>query len=128
MLDRSLEEKLDREQTMDAIKTIIKEMWVATDDWNSVKVAGKEMMATIHGMPRENLDKCQKHTRQTGHFSQELLAWSEKMLFKIAEDSIQGEMEKRNVTFAFLNAMIHAFEQSNLVDLMAAVDFPPKTA
>ncbi len=110
---------------MDAIKTLVKEMWGARDDLNPLLVAGKEMAATIRGMPAENLNKCDKHINRTIKFGDELCAWSEKMLIKIAEESIQGEMEKGNITSAFLRAMIHAFEQSNLTDLLATVYFPP---
>lgn len=127
LLDQALAEKLDRDQTLDAVKGVVKNMWLPLDDVALGMANAKELAIELNRLNRGQIDECRKHARQMENFGKELSAWSENMLIKIAEQSLEGETEKQHATSAFLRAMVHAFEQSNFFDLLAAADFPPGT-
>jgi hypothetical protein len=120
VLDKALKEKVDRKQTLDAIEEIIKEIpYSVTNPTCALKTWAEFVIEQLHASKEQKVE-ASKFLKKTSSFETELVIWSRIILSKIAEESLDGKLEKRNATSAFYRAMIHAFLQSNFVDLMAA--------
>ena len=113
VLDKALKEKFDREQTMNAIEEVLKELKVKLCDKEFDFTILKEMQPEINRMTREQLLKSREYLDQISGFENKLLWWSRKIFKKMAEESFEGNLEKRNDACAFFRAMIHVFQQPN---------------
>ena len=120
MLDRALEKKFDREQTMDAIKEVLKELETKVNNEESDNNLLRELQYETNRMTREQLKTAIEFGKKLSGFEDELFFWTWEIFKKMAEESFDGNVEKRNDKSAFFRAMIHVFQQPNLFDILIA--------
>ena len=120
MLDRALEKKFDREQTMDAIKEVLKELETKVNNEESDNNLLRELQYETNRMTREQLKTAIEFGKKLSGFEDELFFWTWEIFKKMAEESFDGNVEKRNDKSAFFRAMIHVFQQPNLFDILVA--------
>ena len=120
MLDRALEKKFDREQTMDAIKEVLKELETKVNNEEFDNNLLRELQYETNRMTREQLKTAIEFGKKLSGFEDELFFWTWEIFKKMAEESFEGNVEKRNDKSAFFRAMIHVFQQPNLFDILVA--------
>ena len=120
MLDRALEKKFDREQTMDAIKEVLKELEIKVNNEEFDNNLLRELQYETNRMTREQRKTAIEFGKKLSGFEDELFFWTWEIFKKMAEESFDGNVEKRNDKSAFFRAMIHVFQQPNLFDILVA--------
>ena len=120
MLDRALEKKFDREQTMDAIKEVLKELETKVNNEEFDNNLLRELQYETNRMTREQLKTAIEFGKKLSGFEDKLFFWTWEIFKKMAEESFDGNVEKRNDKSAFFRAMIHVFQQPNLFDILVA--------
>ena len=120
MLDRALEKKFDREQTMDAIEEVLKELETKANNEEFDNKLLRELQYETSRMTREQLKTAKEFFNKLSGFEDELFFWTWEIFKKMAEESFEGNVEKRNDRSAFFRAMIHVFQQPNLFDILVA--------
>ena len=105
---------------MDAIEEVLKELKAKANTEVFDNKLLKELQYEVIRMSRDQLKTSREFGEKLEGFQDELLTWTREIFKKMAEESFEGNVEKRNDKSAFFRAMIHVFQQPNLFDILVA--------
>ena len=105
---------------MDAIEEVLKELETKANNEEFDNKLLRELQYETSRMTREQLKTAKEFFNKLSGFEDELFFWTWEIFKKMAEESFEGNVEKRNDKSAFFRAMIHVFQQPNLFDILIA--------
>ncbi len=117
VIDVVLQEKLGKKEAKTIVDGILLD--IATQQLATPAATTKMVCeAEKRHMTLEQKRQVEEYFKKIRGFITELTQWVSRMMDKIVDESFEGKKLERNITSKFFQALMQAFQQANLVDLI----------